>query len=424
MRYCPASIEISDNRGELGRRRVVYLLPWNEDMSQKNISSSETYNELLVPRLRTYAEICKALPMASLPKLQKNKKFSEEEKRRRQIVETYRVLLQKVSQSAGQRAATTNPLHTLLSRNISLDDNFLMKPSDVLYIKSVNNKNDHWEGCIATARASRHWIEKYLILSKKEAVIVKNVGTKRNPLVIPLISIICVTPLSRAENPFQCMNFAFFQIETTARVHYVMVRTDKILMDWLRAFQAVLSEGIVHLTPIDLNRSGLRDVSSTSYLTSSHILSNDLDDEAYIGRPCDWKLDKRRIFNYRKIFFHPNNIPASYHHISPTKLVENILMKAFVLSEITERTRENDPRLWIEFSNEISILQIIDVSKLTETEKVAFFLNLYHIMLLHGIIVLGLPLAWVNWQSFFNTVTYIIDCDIVSIAELEQNILR
>lgn len=99
-------------------------------------------------------------------------------------------------------------------------------------------------------------------------------------------------------------------------------------------------------------------------------------------------------------------------------------MKAFVLSEITERTRENDPRLWIEFSNEISILQIIDVSKLTETEKVAFFLNLYHIMLLHGIIVLGLPLAWVNWQSFFNTVTYIIDCDIVSIAELEQNILR
>eukprot|EP01035_Chromulina_nebulosa_P017044 gene17044-22553_t len=45
-------------------------------------------------------------------------------------------------------------------------------------------------------------------------------------------------------------------------------------------------------------------------------------------------------------------------------------------------------------------------------------------MILHGSIVLGPPMAWVNWQSYFNTVTYIVGGDIISIAELEHNILR
>lgn len=81
-------------------------------------------------------------------------------------------------------------------------------------------------------------------------------------------------------------------------------------------------------------------------------------------------------------------------------------------------------KLWTEFNDELSILQIINIKKLNEKEKTALFLNIYHIMILHGYIVFGPPMAWVNWQTFFNSVSYLISNDIVSIAELEQHILR
>jgi hypothetical protein len=410
LQFCPASIEISDNRGERGRRRVVYALPWSEE--------SLGYSTLRGPmtlKFRSFAEISKALTMSPIPKLHKNKKFSEEEKRRRQIVETYRQYLSKLPSEKGKGSPSplASPLIALLSQQTSIDANFLMKPADVLRIGSVNSKNEHWEGCVATARASRHWIEKYLILSKTEVTMVKNMGRKRNPSTISLVSVLSVSPLPTSESPFPNSTFAFFQIETAARVHYFMVRSERLMKDWLTAFRQILGDRIVMMEFHD----------EISRRNQYSVLPSDLE-EAYIGRPCDWKLEKRRIFNYRRIFFNPMGVPERIRNMSCSKLVEGILMKAFILSEITEKTRASDPSIWIDFSDEISALQVIDFSLLQDKERVAFFLNIYHVMVLHGIIVLGPPLAWVNWQSFFNSVTYIIDSDIISIAELEQNILR
>lgn len=410
LQFCPASIEVSDNRGERGRRRVVYAMPWSDEML-----GNSTVRGPMTLKFRTYSEISKALTMSPIPKFHKNKKFSEEEKRRRQVVETYKQHLNKLPSDKGKGSPLpiSNPLISLLCQQTPLDAGFLMKPPDVLRIGSVNSKNEHWEGCVATARASRHWIEKYLILSKTEVTMVKNVGRKRNPLTIPLVSVLSISPLPNAESPFPNSTFAFFQIETAARVHYFMVRSERLLKDWLTAFRKILGDRIVMMEYHD--EIARRNLSSA--------LSSDLED-AYIGRPCDWKLEKRRIFNYRRIYFNPMGVPERIRNIPCSKLVEGILMKAFILSEITEKTRSSDPSIWIDFSDEISALQVVDFSLLTDKERIAFFLNIYHIMVLHGIIVLGPPLAWVNWQSFFNSVTYIIDCDIVSIAELEQNILR
>ena len=71
-----------------------------------------------------------------------------------------------------------------------------------------------------------------------------------------------------------------------------------------------------------------------------------------------------------------------------------------------------------------STLQVLNFVALADREKTAVLLNLYHIMLLHGFILLGPPLSWSRWPYFFNTVTYVLGCDIISIAELEHNILR
>jgi hypothetical protein len=108
----------------------------------------------------------------------------------------------------------------------------------------------------------------------------------------------------------------------------------------------------------------------------------------------------------------------------PCKLVEGILSKCFTLSALEANGLASDTVNWLVFMEELSALQTVDISLLNETEKVAFLLNLYHLMVLHGSLIIGPPPSWSSWQSFFNTVTYSLSFDIVSIAELEHNMLR
>ena len=70
------------------------------------------------------------------------------------------------------------------------------------------------------------------------------------------------------------------------------------------------------------------------------------------------------------------------------------------------------------------MLQTVDLLKLSEKERAVVFLNIYHIMILHGNLVLGAPKSWYNWPAFFNGVSYIINLECITIAELEHCILR
>lgn len=139
-------------------------------------------------------------------------------------------------------------------------------------------------------------------------------------------------------------------------------------------------------------------------------------EEAYLARPNDWKPDKRRVYNYRKIIF--RNPP---YLASPAHSVEKALKMAFALSS---KGGTEDRNLWIEFLNEISNFQIINITELPTKEKTAILLNLYHLMVLHGMIILGPPSAWSSWPSFYNTVVYLFNFDTISISEMEYNVIR
>ena len=80
--------------------------------------------------------------------------------------------------------------------------------------------------------------------------------------------------------------------------------------------------------------------------------------------------------------------------------------------------------MWIKFLDEISLLQTINISILSEKERVAFFLNLYHAMVIHGSLVVGPPPSWNTWNAFYNNISYIFGYEMLSIAEIEHNILR
>ena len=45
-------------------------------------------------------------------------------------------------------------------------------------------------------------------------------------------------------------------------------------------------------------------------------------------------------------------------------------------------------------------------------------------MILHGNLVFGAPRAWYNWPTFFNSVSYLINFESITLAELEHTILR
>ena len=86
----------------------------------------------------------------------------------------------------------------------------------------------------------------------------------------------------------------------------------------------------------------------------------------------------------------------------------SILKTAFFLTESEGSASEYD---WVKFWDEISLLQCIDLRRLTETEKTAFFLNLYHVMVLHGTLVFGPPSTSI-WNAFFSNI-----CEFFSSSE-------
>lgn len=104
-------------------------------------------------------------------------------------------------------------------------------------------------------------------------------------------------------------------------------------------------------------------------------------DEAYLARPMDWRLDKRRVYNYRRIMF---RLPAKPK--DPAGLVESCLLLAFELS-----ANQGNETKWIEFLDAISHLQMMNLTELSERDRTAVLLNIYHVMVLHGNLVLGPP---------------------------------
>lgn len=56
-------------------------------------------------------------------------------------------------------------------------------------------------------------------------------------------------------------------------------------------------------------------------------------------------------------------------------------------------------------------------------EAVAFFLNLYHTLLQHALLLLGPPSSK-DWASFFSSISYEVGGDVFSLTEMEHCVIR
>ena len=382
--YCSACIEASDHRKE-GRRRLLFVLPYSPAGSgDDNYSAKE-------PRLRSYHEFTKSLTLLPLPRQPKNKKLSVSEKRRRQLVESLK-----------NSTCSPSDIKKFLFAATDSDRHFLGVHQFGKYTK---RGDDSWEGGVAVATARRHWTEEYLVVNRLQISWSKTKDARRCTNSINVSAVLSARALQAEEIPIP--GYHFFEIETVTRVFYFLTLSDSQLREWINAMSLILtSKGLGNGNMYD------KIVPPSQANNQSH-QAIELD-EAYLARPVEWKNDKRRIYNYRRIIF---RVPKE-NKVLPSLLVEKTLSLAF---EVTNRASQDK---WIEFLDSVSLLQIVNVTGMEEKERTAVLLNLYHIMVLHGNIVRGPPVAWGAWPSFFNSVSYVFNYETMSIADLEYNILR
>jgi hypothetical protein len=338
--------------------------------------------------------------MSALPKLHKNKKLSALEKRRRQIVESYKTSL--------KSADSLKQLKSFLLPVAEIDNNFL-GGNITLYEKYENDNIVSWEGHVALALSRRHFSEHYMIVSREGIQLKRSMDSKKAAVVLKRESILSVQPLPTETCPFH--DFTLLQIETYSRVYFLLLRSNIQINQWMEVFITILGNRCMH------SPYRHQDPISKSEL-SRESLENE---EIYYERPACLKADRRRIYNYRRIHFSAT-LPDKYRSMHPNNLIVSILNTAFLLTQAeTTKTNESD---WVRFWDEISFLQVVDLSQLNESEKTAFFLNLYHVMVLHGCLVFGPPTTWNHWNAYFNHICYLVNFESISIAEFEYCIIR
>ncbi len=401
---------------------MLYFLPvFDVRVLDDNLAPRELNTDVVYPRLRSYSEIAKILVLSRIPRMYKNKRLSENEKRRRQIVETYSAIVQ------GTNQLNISKLNLFLSSSSEADKSFLCGNSSVQHksksrlsnLHAQHSVDDSWEGCVAIATSRRHWTEQYIVLTKSEMTFFCSADSKKIVHRVALNSIVSVQPMRIEEVPMS--GFSFLQVETFSRVYYLMVHSDMQLNEWIQAFITLLG-GQIMRSPFDTVHGSLESPLGHTQLSGA-------EDELYIAKSSCWKLDKKRIFNYRRIIFNPHGLVDKWRNVPPNDLMESVLSTAFEISQFEEPVKNGNTEhrltfLWVKFLDEISLLQTVNVSLLSERERVVFFLNLYHVMIIHGHMTIGPPPAWNYWNAFFNHITYLIGYEVVSVADVDHNLLR
>mmetsp|Transcript_10318 Transcript_10318/g.29006 ORF Transcript_10318/g.29006 Transcript_10318/m.29006 type:complete len:1103 (+) Transcript_10318:44-3352(+) len=263
-------------------------------------------------------------------------------------------------------------------------------------------------GCyVARALSERHWVEEYAIITS-ECCSFLHQDSKRPSYRIHLRGILGVHNLDRSDCPY-FPSFHFLAIETVSRVIYLMFRSNPAREE---AMETIL-QARAALAPDDQD---------------SNLSADTFDDQTlhYIHKSSVYFCKQRRLLNNRKfaftslgkIAFDDREGPDNIH---PLTLVQSVLSKALRLPHGLKKSVLDD------FLDSTAELKNANLAGLSEKERCAFYINLYHVMVIHGQLVFGPPTSTFGSNSFvnhFSMVAYEIGDDMCTLSELEHNIIR
>jgi hypothetical protein len=256
----------------------------------------------------------------------------------------------------------------------------------------------------ARALSEHHWLEEWIEVTDRY-IFFHHPDKQKAHFRISLQSIVEVKCLPSEDTPLM-PSFSFIAIGTLGRTIYLMFPSKVACTDWVD-----LIIGLIAMRNANEQRSSL-DSQSTC---SDHSMAFDNPADEFLQESSLWNCKQRRILNGRMLRFHCQNAQIN----DPARLVEDALLRSFEQSG-----GDFDERSMVGFLDSAAALKDVDVNHLDEMERLAFFLNLYHLMIMHAFLVLGPPDSTFKSISYFNTVAYQCSDDIFSLTELEHCILR
>jgi len=190
-------------------------------------------------------------------------------------------------------------------------------------------------------------------------------------------------------------------------VHYLCVTSSEIREQWLDALLLAMKS-----RSITLHNSG------TLKSEDEKIPGTD----TYTYPSEKWSTDQtyRVILNSRRLCFSPREAMSLQSQDEPPALVigRKLLELGLALGQ------NPDKKEILRFVDATAQLKRVDLNGLTHDERLTFFLNLYHTMIIHSFRVIGPPASVLQRNSFYSSVSYECGGFVYSLSELEYSILR
>ena len=469
MKYCPAGIEIDDyRRGR--RRRVAYVV------------QAPGYS----PRLRSYMQVAEHIPMLMMPEDGSEGRLSEMELRRRQIATSIKTFmlrcnnqnsqkasnalhslfkvktelddffLRKTSPHSNERNVSNNELpaevvpirnrHSLSS--IDAPSLFTSMPSGAINQRKSSSETSsqkvsieiarslravRMEGAVAVCTGRRSWSEEWMVLNGQFLEIFEPQAaghlrlSSNNKIYINQINAVAV--LTKDKKPF-AGDFEFFFVGTISRVYYFCVKSKEVLDMWLTALLSF--EHPRHSIAEDIVDSQVVSEICSGFPSLGGEVSEWEEPEACAVRVGNYSKSAPAILNMRKTaFFAADESEESV--IDPLALSKRVLRRIqhicnpsaanFKVDSVSPQASNSSAFEWVDFSDDIVLLQTISLLELSRDELIAFFINVYHTLLTHAFIMYGIPSRALTWRALKRDAAYEIAGDLISLRDIDEVIL-
>lgn len=369
---CPAWIEVLVHRGNYARTYALNLPHSNDTILRKAEWVLEAFGSE-VPN----DNIC-------------SPRMSSAEKTRRHL-----------GQLLASKAAE-GPLHSLQATGTRsmFDTQFLKRKRP----SNLEKGKVHASGFVARALSDHHWLEEWATVSER-GINFYHPDRKKANFRVPIHTITRVASMSPEEAPSFPSNF-FLSFETLGRTTYLMFASQVERNEW-----AKIVSGKAKLSPSSVDSM---ETSSEGNASTALIELQNPKDE-FLHKSSMWDFKHRRVLNCRRFSFGAREESSGH---DPLFLAEDALRKAL------DPRNESDDDILVDFLDSAAKLKEAMVHELEEDERLSFFLNVYHTMVMHAYLVLGVPKSSFQWISYFNSISYQCSDDIFSLAELEHCIIR
>ena len=368
--------------------------------------------------LRTYNEWAKVFPIIKSSRGRSRGRMSDTEKRRIDLEHSFRIAVREIVDDSSARAK----LESFLVGGEHTTAFLTTTPGIGLGVSAKRLRPDlpnfRLESLVIVQCGNHFWSEEFMGLTTEELVFIKPPNRLGIPsrLSVRLESILSVDKVEEMELPFVIAGCAAMMVSTFSRQYLILMRGSSFRNAWVGTLEVIIAQNKQLATPhIDL-----------------------------LVRPKGWKLGQRAVLNVRAFECSSRVTQSRSEDLAllaqyidaPHILVARLLNMVLMLADQSDSSEdslfgsggggpnEELQNNYVNFMNGVALLQCLELpASQTEEERTCLFLNLFHCMLLHGFLVVGVPNTQFKWTTFYNSCAYEAFGDVFTLSELQQHIV-